>query len=200
MILIAVILICAVIYFVQEGVALPESSSNRISRPASQNAIIFNSHSSSLVNEHEASSCSHSFTPVVGSSISRRAPNPGLPPVSNIVRPADVASSLSNLSLSRSHISDGDIHSQCNYYDALNHQSLSHHHRLADNSRKDNIGPLNFHRRASSSADLSSTRNVFDFSNLEGPRNQVNSFSRMDLSGQMPVRYSAANDHLALGK
>ncbi|KAI3809210.1 hypothetical protein L1987_25180 [Smallanthus sonchifolius] len=173
----------------QEGLLQPESSCNRISRPASQNAIVTNSHSSSLVNEHETSSSSHSFTPVVGSSISRRAPNSGLPPV---VRHADVASSLSSLSLSKSHISDGDIHSQCSYLD-----SLSFHHRLADNSRKDNLGPVNFHRRVASSADLSSNQNMFDFPNLEGPRNQVETFSGMDLSGQMPIRYPAASNHLA---
>ncbi|KAI3705211.1 hypothetical protein L1987_75445 [Smallanthus sonchifolius] len=175
----------------QEGLVQSESSANRISRPASQNAIVSNSHSSSLVNEHETSSSSHSFTPVVGSSISRRAPNPGLPPV---VRPADVASSLSSLSLSKSHISDGDIQSQCSYLD-----SLSFHHQLADNSRKDNLGPVNFHRRVASSADLTSNQNMFDFSNLEGPRNRVDTFSGMDLSGQMPARYPAAtaSNHLA---
>ncbi|MFS8012456.1 putative armadillo-like helical, nucleic acid binding NABP, pumilio domain-containing protein [Helianthus anomalus] len=179
----------------QEGLEQPASSSNRISRPASQNAIFTNSHSSSLVNENEA--FTHSFTPIVGSSVSRRAPSPGLPPVSSIVRPADVASSLASLNLSKSHLLEGDNYSQCNNLDAINDQRLSFHHRFVDNSRKDNLGPVNFHRRAASSADLNSNQNMFDFSNFEGPPNQVRNFTGMDLSGRMPTRYSAANNHLA---
>ncbi|XP_076946928.1 pumilio homolog 4-like [Bidens hawaiensis] len=176
----------------QEGLEHPAgSSSNRISRPASQNAIISNSNSSSLVNDN--------FTPVVGSSVTRRAASPGLPPVSSIARPADVASSLSSLNLSKSHLSEGDNYTQCGSLDGINDQRLSFQHRFVDNSRKDNIEPVNFHRRAASSVDLNSNQNMFDFSNLEVPRNQVNNFTGMDLSGRMPTRYSAANNtnHLA---
>ncbi|KAK9049107.1 hypothetical protein SSX86_031927 [Deinandra increscens subsp. villosa] len=77
---------------------------------------------------------------------------------------------------------------------------LSFHHRLSDDSREDNVGPVNFHRRVASSADLNSNQNMFDFSNLKGPRNQVNTFSGMDLSrpiGRIPPRYTVANNHLA---
>ncbi|KAK9050723.1 hypothetical protein SSX86_030308 [Deinandra increscens subsp. villosa] len=77
---------------------------------------------------------------------------------------------------------------------------LSFHHRLSDDSREDNVGPVNFHRRVASSADLNSNQNMFDFSNLKGPRNQVNTFSGMDLSrpiGWIPPRYTVANNHLA---
>ncbi|KAD5961941.1 hypothetical protein E3N88_13414 [Mikania micrantha] len=173
----------------QEGLPQPESSSNRISRPASQNAIISNSHLSSLVKEHETS---QSFTPVVGSLMSRRAPSPGLPPVSNMAHPADVASSLSSLSLSKSSIPDGDMFSQCNHLNAMNYQGLRFHHRPAYNSRKDNLGPMNFHRRVASSSDLNTNRNMFEFSNVDGPCNQVDT-----LSGRMPTRYNAANNFLA---
>ncbi|KAI3793464.1 hypothetical protein L1987_36083 [Smallanthus sonchifolius] len=181
----------------QEGLEQPASSSNRISRPASQNAIISNSHSSSLVDENETLSFTHSFTPIVGSSVSRKAPSPGLPPVSSMVRPADVASSLSSLNLSKSHLPDRDNHPKCNNLDAVNDQRLSYQHRFVDNSRKDNVGPVNFHRRSASSADLSSNQHMFDFSNLEAPRSQVNNFPGMDLCGRMPTGYSAANNHLA---
>ncbi|KAK9061273.1 hypothetical protein SSX86_018453 [Deinandra increscens subsp. villosa] len=182
----------------QEGLQQPATSSNRISRPASQNAIISNSHSSSLANENETSPFTHSFTPIVGSSVSRKAPSPGLPPVSSMVRPADVASSLSSLNLSKSHLLDRDNYSQCNNLDAINDQRLSFQHQFVDNARKDNLGPVNFHRRAASSVDLNSNRNMFDFSNIEVPRSQVIDTPGMDLSGWMPpARYSAANNHLA---
>lgn len=187
-------------YFLQEGLEPPASSSNRISRPASQNAIISNSNynSSFLCNEKETSSVPHSFTPVVGPSQSRKAPGPGLPPVSSIVRPADMASSFSSLSLSKPRLPDGDNYSQSNYLvDAMNNQRLSFQHRFPDHSRKDNLGPVNFHRRAVSSADLNSTRNMFEFSNLEGSnvRNQVDNFPGIDLSSRVP-----SNNHFPSGK
>ncbi|KVI09697.1 Armadillo-like helical [Cynara cardunculus var. scolymus] len=269
----------------QEGLEQPVSSSNRISRPASQNAIsdvmnirgISNSHSSSLCNEKETSevmhsgavspdlsrfrnlnsAVPHSFAPAVGSSLSnsrkrepqlvRRAPSPGIPPVgSSMVRSADkqtvvggptlndlrmseltdVASSLSSLNLSKSRLPDGDNHSQSSYLDAINDQRLSYQHRVGDSSRKDNLGtntkyldisrenanivdmnvrksgidgPVNFHRRAASSADLNSNRNMYEFAKLDGPsiHNQVDNLPGMDLSAQMPTRYPAANNHLA---
>ncbi|KAI7735993.1 hypothetical protein M8C21_022405, partial [Ambrosia artemisiifolia] len=181
----------------QEGLEQSSSSSNRISRPASQNDIFTSSHSSSLVNENVASSFTHTYAPVVGSSVSRRAPGPGLPPVSSIVRPADVAASLSSLNLSKSHLLEGDNYSQCNNIDVINDQRLSFKHRFVDNSRKDNLGPVSFHRRAASSADLNSNRNMFDFSNLDVSHNQVSNFTGMDLFGRMPTRYSAANNRLA---
>nr|XP_043633661.1 pumilio homolog 4 [Erigeron canadensis] len=193
----------------QEGLEQPASSSNRISHPASQNAISSNAHSSVLCNETESVSAPHSFTPVVGPSLSRnrtpepqmarRSPSPGLPPVSSVVRPADVASSLSSLSLSNSWLPDRDNYSQCNYLDTIGDQRLSFQHRLADTSRKDDIGPVNFHRRAVSSADLNSNRGMFDFSRLEGSNigHRVDSFPGIDLSGQMPTRCSAPNDHFA---
>ncbi|XP_071706630.1 pumilio homolog 4-like [Rutidosis leptorrhynchoides] len=173
----------------QEGLDEPECSSNRISRPASQNAIISNTHSSVLSNEKETSIVQHSFTPVVGPS----SKTPGLPPM---VRPADVASSLSNLSLSRNRLPDGQSYSRCDYLDSINDQRLSFQR---DNSRNNNLGPMNFHRRAVSSADLNSNRNTFDFSKFEGPsiRNHVDSYPGMDLSGHMPTRYSAAHNHTA---
>ncbi|CAH1438400.1 unnamed protein product [Lactuca virosa] len=218
----------------QEGLEQPASSSNRISRPASQNAIsdvmnmrgVSNSHSSSLCNEKETSqdpsrfknmnsSVPQSFAPAVGSSLSRsrtpdtqlvrKAPTPGMPPLSKrciaggntVNEVTDVASSLSGLNLSKPRLPDGDNnHSQSSYLDAINDQRLSFQHQVADNSRKDNLGmhskydfhrdnanlpdlsvgksaidgPVNFHRRAASSADLNSHRNMYEFANLENSR------------------------------
>ncbi|KAI3721448.1 hypothetical protein L2E82_32459 [Cichorium intybus] len=237
----------------QEGLEQPASSSNRISRPASQNAIsdvmnmrgISNSHPSSLCNEKETSqdpsrfqNFPHPFAPAVGSSLSRgiapdqtqmvrRAHSPGMPPLSKRCNVGghntlndlpDVASSLSGLNISKSRLPDGDNDSQSSYLvDVINDHRLSFQHQIDDrgmdskydfsrenanlpdlNVRKSAIdGPINFHRRATSSADLSSHRNMYEFSNLESSsmRNQVDNF--MDLSSQMPVRYSSVIDHLA---
>ncbi|PWA74058.1 nucleic acid binding NABP, Armadillo-type fold protein [Artemisia annua] len=164
----------------QEGLEPRASSSNRISRPASQNAIF-----------------SSSFTPVVGPSTSasrtpepqlaRRAPSTGLPPVSSVVHPAaDLTTSFSSLSISKG-LPDGDSSSQCTYLDAMNDQRLS----FQQNSRKDDFGAVNFHRRAVSSADLSSERHMFDFSNFEGSnlRNQVDNIHGIDFSGRVPNRH-----------
>nr|GEY87928.1 pumilio homolog 4 [Tanacetum cinerariifolium] len=167
----------------QEGLEPRASSSNRISRPASQNAIF-----------------SSSFTPVVGPSTSasrtpepqlaRRIPSTGLPPVGSVVRSAaDVATSFSSLSISKGRLPDGDSSSQCTYLDTMNDQRLSFQHNL----RRDNLGAMNFHRRAISSADLNSDRHMFDFSNFEGS----NLFNQVDnIHGRMPNRYSPVNNHL----